>query len=60
MDCTADKVQLLIKAFSDDSFMAWDGTNHPFEAWNGNQYFEEIDKQIGGAAIQDYIRKIGG
>ena len=55
----------------DDSFMAWDGTNHPFEAWNGNQdlfsamqssvnwYFEEIDKQIGGAAIQDYIRKIG-
>ncbi len=55
----------------DDSFMAWDGTNHPFEAWNGNQdllsamrasvnwYFEEIDRQIGGAAIQDYIRKIG-
>lgn len=55
----------------DDSFMAWDGTNHPFEAWNGNQdllsamqssvnwYFEEIDKQIGSSAIQDYIRKIG-
>ena len=55
----------------DDSFMAWDGTNHPFEAWNGNQdlfsamqssvnwYFEEIDKQIGSAAIQNYIRKIG-
>lgn len=55
----------------DDSFMAWDGTNYPFEAWNGNQdllsamqssvnwYFEEIDKQIGRAAIQDYIRKIG-
>ena len=55
----------------DDSFMAWDGTNHPFEAWNRNQdlfsamqssvnwYFEEIDKQIGSSAIQDYIRKIG-
>ena len=55
----------------DDSFMAWDGTNHPFEAWNGNQdlfsamqssvnwYFEEIDKQIGSSAIQNYIRKIG-
>ena len=55
----------------DDSFMAWDGTNHPFEAWNGNQdllsamqssvnwYFEEIDMQIGSSAIQDYIRKIG-
>ena len=55
----------------DDSFMAWDGTNHPFEAWNGNQdllsamqssvnwYFEEIDKQASPSAIQDYIRKIG-
>ncbi len=55
----------------DDSFMAWNGTNHPFKAWNGNQdllsamqssvnwYFEEIDKQIGSAAIQDHIRKIG-
>ena len=55
----------------DDSLMAWDGTTHPFEAWNGNQdllsamqssvnwYFEEIDHQIGLAAIQNYIRKIG-
>jgi len=54
-----------------DSFMAWDKTDYPFEAWNGNQnlfsamqssvnwYFEEIDKQIGSSAIQDYIRKIG-
>ena len=55
----------------DDSFMAWDGTNHPFEAWNKNQdlssamqssvnwYFQEIDKQLGRTAIQDYIHKIG-
>ena len=55
----------------DDSFMAWDGTDYPFEAWNRNQdllsamqssvnwYFEEIDMQIGSSAIQDYIRKIG-
>ena len=55
----------------DDSFMAWDGTDYPFEAWNRNQdllsamqssvnwYFEEIDKQIGSSAIQDYIQKIG-
>lgn len=55
----------------DDSFMAWDGTEHPFEAWNEDQdlfsamhasvnwYFEQLDKQIGMAAIQDYIRKIG-
>lgn len=54
----------------DDSFMAWDGTDYPFEAWNKNQdllsamqssvnwYFEEIDKQIGSSA-QGYIRKIG-
>ena len=55
----------------DDSFMPWDGTDHPFEAWNADQdlysamqasvnwYFEELDKQIGRTAIQDYIRKIG-
>ena len=55
----------------DDSFMAWDKTEYPFEAWNADQnllsamqssvnwYFEEIDKQIGMAAIQSYIRKIG-
>ena len=55
----------------DDSFMAWNETDYPFEAWNGNQdlfsamqssvnwYFEEIDQQIGFAAIQNYIRKIG-
>ncbi len=55
----------------DDSFMTWDGTDYPFESWNGNQdlysamdasvnwYFEEIDKQIGSAAIQRYIRRIG-
>ena len=55
----------------DNSFMAWDKTDYPFEEWNGNQdlssamqssvnwYFEEIDKRIGSSAIQDYIRKIG-
>ena len=55
----------------DNSFMAWDKTDYPFEKWNGNQdllsamqssvnwYFEEIDMQIGSSAIQDYIRKIG-
>ena len=54
-----------------DSFMAWNGTGYPFEAWNADQdlysamqssvnwYFEEIDKQIGSSAIQGYIRKIG-
>lgn len=55
----------------EDSFMAWDGTDHPFDAWNGNQdllsamrasvnwYFEEIDQQIGLSAMQSYIQKIG-
>ena len=54
-----------------DSFMAWDGTNHPFKAWNADQdlysamqssvnwYFEEIDKQLGSSTIRSYIRKIG-
>ena len=54
-----------------NSFMAWNGTDYPFEAWESNQdlysamhssvnwYFEEIDKQIGSSAIQGYIRKIG-
>lgn len=55
----------------DDSFMAWNGTEYPFEAWNTNQdlysamqssvnwYFQKIDKQLGFSAIRSYIRKIG-
>ncbi len=55
----------------DDSFIAWNGTEYPFEAWNTNQdlysamqssvnwYFQEIDEQLGSSAIQSYIRKIG-
>ena len=54
-----------------DSFMAWNETDYPFEAWNADQdlysamqssvnwYFQEIDKQIGSSAIQGYIQKIG-
>ena len=54
-----------------DSFMAWNGADYPFEAWNADQdlysamqssvnwYFEEIDKQLGSSTIQNYIRKIG-
>lgn len=54
-----------------DSFMEWDGTDYPFEAWNQNQdllsamgasvnwYFEEIDQRLGSSSIQGYIRKIG-
>ena len=54
-----------------DSFMAWNGADYPFEVWNADQdlysamqssvnwYFEEIDKQLGSSTIQNYIRKIG-
>ena len=53
------------------SFMAWDGTNYPFEAWNADQdlysamessvnwYFQEIDGQIGASALRNYVKKIG-
>lgn len=55
----------------EDSVITWNGADYPFEAWNADQdlysamqasdnwYFEELDKQIGRTAIQDYIRKIG-
>jgi len=53
------------------SFMTWNGTDYPFEAWNANQdlysamessvnwYFQEIDRQIGASAIRNYVKKIG-
>ena len=53
------------------SFMAWDGTNYPFEAWNADQdlysamessvnwYFQEIDRQMGASALRNYVKKIG-
>lgn len=56
---------------SDDSFMTWNGTNYPFEAWNADQdlhsamqssvnwYFQEIDRQLGASALRNYIKEIG-
>ena len=53
------------------SFMAWNGTDYPFEAWNADQdlysamessvnwYFQEIDRQIGASALRNYVKKIG-
>lgn len=55
----------------ENSFMAWNGFDYPFEAWNADQdlhsamqssvnwYFEKTDAQIGLSSIQKYIRKIG-
>lgn len=53
-----------------NSFLTWNGKNYPFEAWNQDQtlqsamnasvnwYFESIDKQLGIASINKYIKKI--
>ncbi|MDE7061808.1 MAG: BlaR1 family beta-lactam sensor/signal transducer [Lachnospiraceae bacterium] len=55
----------------DDSFMTWNKESYPFDAWNADQnlysamqssvnwYFQEIDAQLGAAAIQNYLKKIG-
>ncbi|MEY8392699.1 BlaR1 family beta-lactam sensor/signal transducer [Lachnospiraceae bacterium 45-W7] len=52
------------------SFMTWNGTDYPFEAWNADQdlysamessvnwYFQEIDGQIGTSALRNYVKKI--
>lgn len=54
-----------------DSFIAWDGENYPFEAWNADQtlqsamsnsvnwYFQSIDKQLGATDLYNYVQKIG-
>ena len=54
----------------EDSFIAWDGENYPFEAWNADQtlqsamsssanwYFQSIDEQLTSADIYSYIQQI--
>lgn len=56
---------------TNDSFMAWNGTDYPFETWNADQdlysamqssvnwYFQEIDEQLGASVIKNYIKKMG-
>lgn len=55
----------------EDSFMAWDKTQYPFDAWNRNQdltsamgasvnwYFQNMDRQIGLSSVRRYVREIG-
>ena len=55
----------------EDSFIAWDGENYPFEAWNADQtlqsamsssvnwYFQSVDEQLGTTSVYDYIKEIG-
>lgn len=54
-----------------DSFMAWNGTDYPFEAWNADQnlysamqssvnwYFQKIDRQLGASSLRSYMKEIG-
>ena len=55
----------------EDSFIAWNGKNYPFETWNSNQtlqsamtssvnwYFQAIDEQLASTNIRNYIQQIG-
>ena len=55
----------------EDSFIAWNGKNYPFEAWNADQtlqsamtssvnwYFQSIDEQLASTNIYNYIQQIG-
>ena len=55
----------------ENSFIAWNGENYPFEAWNADQtlqsamnssvnwYFQTIDKQLGASDVYSYIQEIG-
>lgn len=55
----------------EDSFIAWNKTKYPFEAWNTDQtlpsamtssvnwYFQTLDEQLGKSGLQSYIQKIG-
>ena len=54
-----------------DSFIAWNGEDYPFEAWNADQtlqsamassvnwYFQSVDEQLGTTSVYDYIKEIG-
>lgn len=55
----------------DNSFIAWNKEEYPFEAWNADQnlksamdssvnwYFQKIDEQLGVSTINSYLEEIG-
>lgn len=55
----------------ENSLIAWNKVNYPFEAWNADQnldsamqssvnwYFQEIDEQLGISTVNNYIQEIG-
>jgi bla regulator protein blaR1 len=56
---------------SDNSTIKWNGTQYPYESWNGDQnlstaiknsvtwYFQDLDKRTRWAQIQAYLKRIG-
>ena len=54
----------------ENSFIAWNGENYPFEAWNADQtlqsamnssvnwYFQTVDEQLGASDVYSYIQYI--
>ena len=54
----------------ENSQIAWDHTDYPFEAWNADQtlssamassvnwYFQSLDNQLGKTALQSYVQSI--
>ena len=55
----------------ENSFIAWNGENYPFETWNADQtlpsamnfsvnwYFQSVDEQLGFSDVYNYIQEIG-
>lgn len=55
----------------DDSLIAWNGQDYPFDAWNTDQtlssamqssvnwYFQTMDEQLGASCVSHYIQTIG-
>ena len=55
----------------ENSFIAWNGENYPFEAWNADQtlqsamnssvnwYFQSVDEQLGASDVYSYVQEIG-
>ena len=55
----------------ENSFLAWNGENYPFEAWNADQtlrsamnssvnwYFQALDEQLGASSVYGYLQETG-
>ena len=55
---------------SENTFIAWDGKNYPFDTWNNDQtlqsamsnsvnwYFQSLNEQLGAPSVNKYIQQI--